>query len=62
MLSYGMDEEHLDAASLAAAVRTAYEERPALGAAIDERRAQRARVADLHDQVYAAAVADRRGG
>ena len=62
VLSFGMDEEHLDAASLAAAVRTAYEERPALGAAIDERRAQRARVADLHDQVYAAAVADRRGG
>lgn len=62
VLCFGMDEEHLDAESLAAAVRRAHAERPALGASIDHRRAQRARVADLHDEVYAAAVASRRGG
>lgn len=60
VLSYGHDEDGLDATSLADAIRTAYEQRPALGASIDERRAQRARIADVHDEVYAAAMAARR--
>ena len=62
VLTYGHDEHGLDADSLADAVRTAVLERPALGATIDERRAQRALVADVHDGVYAAVVSARRGG
>jgi hypothetical protein len=62
VLTYGHDEHGLDADSLADAVRTAVLERPALGATIDERRAQRALVADVHDEVYAAAISARRGG
>lgn len=62
VLSFDLDEQRFDVESLAAAIRTAHEQRPALGATIDDRRRQRAHVADLHDEVYAAAVASRRGG
>ena len=62
VLSFGLDEERFDEASLVEAVRTAHEQRPAYGASIDERRAQRALVADVHDQVYADVLARRRSG
>lgn len=52
VLSYVHDETTFDADSLAIAIRTAYDERPRLGACIDERRAQRRAVADAHDELY----------
>lgn len=52
VLSYGHDETSFDADSLAAAIRTAYDERPRLGAGLDERRVQRQTVADAHDALY----------
>jgi glycosyltransferase involved in cell wall biosynthesis len=52
VLSYVHDETTYDAGSLAAAIRTAYDERPRLGAGVDERRAQRQAVADAHDALY----------
>ncbi|MBA2953256.1 glycosyltransferase [Nocardioides sp. MAH-18] len=52
VLSYGHDESSYDADSLATAIRTAYDERPRLGADVEERRAQRRAVADAHDALY----------
>ena len=56
-LSYGHDEHRLDDASLAAAVRRAYRERPAWRAEPAARSAQRATVAAVHAQVYREAIA-----
>jgi hypothetical protein len=52
VLSYEMDESRFDAGSLAAAVTTAYDERPQLGATVAERRAQRAAIAAAHGELY----------
>ncbi|MHA6795514.1 glycosyltransferase family 1 protein [Pseudonocardia bannensis] len=55
-LSYGHDESGLDAASLTAAVRTAYAHRPTWRADPAERAAQRAGLARAHAEIYAAAL------
>ncbi|GAA3223446.1 hypothetical protein GCM10017691_10450 [Pseudonocardia petroleophila] len=55
-LLYGHDERRLDAASLRAAVRRAYDERPAWRADPERRRVQREGIARVHAAVYAAAV------
>ncbi|HEU5035556.1 MAG TPA: glycosyltransferase [Nocardioides sp.] len=52
VLGYEHDETTYDADSLAAAIRTAYEERPRLGASVDERRRQRREVAEAHEALY----------
>ncbi|MFC4786497.1 glycosyltransferase [Nocardioides sp. MAHUQ-72] len=52
VLSYRHDEDGFDPASLAAALVTAYDERPRFGATIDERRDQRAAVAEAHGRLY----------
>ena len=52
VLSYVMDEERFDAESLTAAVTTAYDDRPPLGATVLERRRERAAIAAAHDVVY----------
>jgi hypothetical protein len=52
VLPYVHDESSFDPASLAAAIRTAYESRPRLGAGIDERRDQRREVAAAHEDLY----------
>ncbi len=57
VLSYEHDETGLDPASLAAAIRTAYDERPAFAASATERRAQRREVAAAHDEIYRAVLA-----
>jgi beta-1,4-mannosyltransferase len=59
VLGYVMDESSFDAESLVRAVTTAYDERPALGATVAERRHQRAEVAAAHDEVYRAVLKDR---
>ncbi|QWC86867.1 glycosyltransferase [Nocardioidaceae bacterium] len=56
VLTYGHDESGLDEASLTAAVRRAYDERPRWGATVDARRAQRAQVTRAYDEVYADAL------
>ncbi len=56
VLGYVHDEDHLDAATLAEAVRTAYVERPRWGVDADFRRRQRAEVAHAHAVVYAEAA------
>lgn len=62
VLAYTHDGESFDPHSLAAALRTAYDERPGLGAGIDERREQRARVAAVHDALYRDLVGRSRHG
>ncbi|MFJ3439110.1 glycosyltransferase family 1 protein [Streptomyces cyaneofuscatus] len=52
-LIYGHDRQGLDAASLRAAVRTAYEERPVWRADPAHRRAERVRLAREHEALYA---------
>ncbi len=52
VLGYVMDEQRFDPASLAGAVRTAYDERPPFAATVPERRRQRAEIAAVHDEVY----------
>lgn len=52
VLVYTADEEHLDAASLRAAVETAHRDRPRLGASLEERVSQRRALAARHTQVY----------
>ncbi|MDQ0701166.1 glycosyltransferase family 1 protein [Streptomyces sp. EN16] len=52
-LTYGHDRQGLDSASLRAAVRTAYEERPAWRADPAHRRAERVRLAREHEALYA---------
>ncbi|NPC98987.1 glycosyltransferase [Nocardioides sp. zg-DK7169] len=52
VLGYVHDEDGVDTASLAAAVREAWSERPRLGASVESRRAQRAAVAAAHDALY----------
>ncbi|GAB3026327.1 hypothetical protein GCM10011376_12830 [Nocardioides flavus (ex Wang et al. 2016)] len=54
VLTYGHDERHLDADSLAAAVRRAYAGHVAPTPSVEERRIQRAQVAAAHARVYAA--------
>ncbi|WP_198020204.1 hypothetical protein [Nocardioides sp. J54] len=56
VLSYHHDETSYDADSLAVALRRAHGLRPALGASVDERRAQRDEVAAAHDRVYRAVL------
>lgn len=52
VLSYGHDEQHFDAAGLAAAVRDAYAGHVAAPPSVEERRLQRARVAAEHARIY----------
>ena len=52
VLGYRMDENTFDAASLADAVRRAYEERPQWTVSVDERRRQRDEIAAAHDDLY----------
>lgn len=56
VLSYGHDESHVDLETLTQAIRTAYADRPQLGASVKERREQRRRIARAHQSVYAALV------
>jgi hypothetical protein len=56
-LTYTHDVHHLDGASLAAAVRTAYERRPRWCASVDARRRERAAVAAAHRRLYERALA-----
>ncbi|MEO5711745.1 MAG: glycosyltransferase [Nocardioidaceae bacterium] len=51
-LSYGLGPDGLDEAGLEAAVRAAYDERPAWRADPDARRAERAQVAAAHREIY----------
>jgi hypothetical protein len=55
-LSYQHDERGLDVASLQAAVRTAYEQRPSWQATLAERRRERAELAAAHRAVYEAVL------
>lgn len=52
VLSYVHDETGLEPATLADAVRQAYQERPRWGASVEERRRQRALVSGLHADLY----------
>ncbi|GAB2870059.1 glycosyltransferase [Nocardioides pacificus] len=52
VLSYVHEGEQYDAESLRAAVERAYRERPSYGVSVAERRAQRAEVARVHDELY----------
>lgn len=52
VLGYVHDEDAFDPASLRDAVVRAHEERPALGATLEERLEQRARIAASHDSIY----------
>lgn len=51
--SFGLDEQHLDAESLVAAVRAAYDAGPVAPVTVAQRRQQRAEVAAAHRAVYA---------
>ena len=53
VLTYGHDEEHLDAASLVAALREAYAGHVAAPPSVGDRRAQRDFVAAAHARLYA---------
>jgi glycosyltransferase involved in cell wall biosynthesis len=55
-VSYRHDERGLDTGSLAAGVRTAYEQRPDFGVSPSARRAQRREIARAHRGVYLAAL------
>ena len=59
VLTYGHDEQHFDARSLATAVREAYAGGGAATPTADDRRAERARVAAAHEAVYASVVGER---
>ncbi|GAA4744159.1 hypothetical protein GCM10023350_31070 [Nocardioides endophyticus] len=52
VLSYLHDEDRFDPDSLIAAIATAYRERPAFGASVEQRRDQRRMVAAAHDRLY----------
>ncbi|HEY9416210.1 MAG TPA: glycosyltransferase family 1 protein [Pseudonocardia sp.] len=56
-LTFGHDEDGLDALSLAAAVRTAYRVRPVWHVKPEVRAAQRRHIAAIHSQVYRAVLA-----
>lgn len=60
VLTYGHDEDHLDAASLVAAVREAYAGHTAPAPGVEERRTQRAAIAAAHARLYAALARDGR--
>jgi hypothetical protein len=53
-LSYRIDGDEVDPVSLAAAVRTAYAERPSWRADVQARKAERDRIADEHRALYRA--------
>jgi hypothetical protein len=55
-LTYRHDEHGLDVASLQAAVRTAYEQRPRWQARLADRRQEREELADAHRALYEAAL------
>ncbi|WP_243060658.1 glycosyltransferase [Nocardioides sp. SR21] len=55
-LSYAHDESGFDRDSLAAALVTAYEDRPRFGAGIEDRRQQRQQVARAHEDLYRSLV------
>lgn len=57
VLTYTHDEARFDPGSLRTALQHAVEERPRLGATVDERRAQRGTVAAAHDDLYRRLVA-----
>jgi beta-1,4-mannosyltransferase len=59
VLTYQHDEQHFDAASLAAAVREAHAGHVAPPPSVDERRTQRAQVAAAHARVYDSLVGRR---
>ncbi|QIG45747.1 glycosyltransferase family 1 protein [Nocardioides anomalus] len=52
VLTYEMDEDRFDPASLRDAVTAAYDARPPFGATVPERRRQRAEIAAAHAEVY----------
>ncbi len=52
-LGYRLDEDRYDEDLLRRAIRLAHQERPQLGAGIDERRRQRLEVAAAHEAIYA---------
>lgn len=52
VLTYGFDEQHLDEDSLRRAIVTAHDERPDHRVTVAERRAQRERIAALHERLY----------
>ncbi len=56
VLGYTHDETSFDPDSLAAALTRAHEERPRWGASLEERRLQRAGVADAHERLYRSLV------
>jgi glycosyltransferase involved in cell wall biosynthesis len=56
VLGYVHDEETFDADSLVAALTRAHEERPRYGASLEERRVQRAGVAEAHERLYRSLV------
>jgi glycosyltransferase involved in cell wall biosynthesis len=56
VLTYGHDEQHFDARSLADAVREAYAGHVAPSPGVDLRRRERAAVAAAHAQIYASAI------
>ncbi|WP_170219535.1 glycosyltransferase family 1 protein [Nocardioides litoris] len=58
VLTYVHEEDTFDAASLAEAVRTAWTERPDLGATVEDRRHQRRAVAAAHEAVYRSVVGE----
>jgi beta-1,4-mannosyltransferase len=60
VLTYGHDEDHLDAASLVTAVREAYAGHVAPAPGVEERRAQRARIAAAHARLYESLAGDGR--
>jgi glycosyltransferase involved in cell wall biosynthesis len=60
VLTYGHDEDHLDAASLVTAVRQAHAGHVAPAPDVEERRAQRARIAAAHARLYESLVGDGR--
>ena len=59
VLTYGHDEQHLDADSLATAIREAYAGHVAPPPGVEERRRQRAQVAAAHARIYESVVAQR---
>jgi beta-1,4-mannosyltransferase len=59
VLTYQHDEDHLDADSLVAAVRAAHAGHVAAPPSVDDRRRQRAEVADAHALVHGSVVGRR---
>ena len=56
VFEYGHDETGLDAGSLAAAVRAAYDAGPARRASVGDRRRQRRALSAAHEALYARVI------